>query len=123
MKTRAFSVASNERGSTVVEVMIALIVLTTAVTALVASTGFSSRSLVTSRRDLQWWAALQWKADSLMAVDSASAIDGADSVNGYPMSWTVHPGVPTRVDVVVGGAQSILNDAALADTVVVYLRQ
>ena len=120
---RHLSLGSNERGSTIVEVMIALVVLTTAVTALVASTGFSSRALVSSRRDLQWWAALQWKADSLMAVDSASATDGSDAVNGYPVSWTVQPGVPTRVEVVVGGAQSILNDVDLADTVVVYLRQ
>ena len=112
--------ASDERGVSIVETVTGILILTTTVLSLVATTGWANRATVTARRDLQWWSALQWKADSLMAVDSASAGDGTDVVNGYPLSWTVTRGAATRVDIVIRGT-SILNDAAIADTLSVYL--
>ena len=122
MSTQKRKRGSSQQGSTVVEAIIGLLILATTVSALIGSSGFSSLALVTARRDLQWWAALQWKADSLMTVDSASAVDGTDVVNGYPVEWTVTGGTPPRIEVVVGGAVSVLNQAAVADTVVVYVR-
>ena len=114
---------SDESGVSMVETIVALMILLTTVTTLVAGTGLANRSFATSRRDLQWWSALQWKADSLMGLDSTAVFDSSDVVNGYPVSWSVFPGsIPRRVEVVVGGGQSIVNGRAVADTVVVYLR-
>ena len=111
----------DERGVSIVETLIALLILTTAVMALLTAAGWAGRATSTSRRDLQWWAALQWKADSLSGIDSAAVTAGNDVVNGYDVSWEVYPGTLTRVAVFTKGP-SILNPRdSVGDTVMVYL--
>lgn len=112
---------SGESGVSIIETLVGLLILTVAVMSLLGASGWAGRATATSRRDLQWWAALEWKADSLSGVDSATVTDGTGVVNGYPISWTVYPGTLTRVEVVVEGA-SILNAYNIvSDTVTVYL--
>lgn len=113
---------SDERGVSIIETIVSLLILTTVVVGLLTSTGWANRATATSRRDLQWWAALQWKADSLMGVDSATVVAGSDSVNGYSVSWNVYPGTLTKVEVIVAG-ESILNGDEVSDTLMVYLPQ
>ena len=121
MKWRRAGARRGEQGVTIIETLVGLLILTVAVMGLAMTSGWAGRITATSRRDLQWWAALQWKADSLSALDPDSISRGEDVVNGYTVKWRIRRDGVRRVLVWVEG-QSILNAYAdVGDTLVVYL--
>jgi type II secretion system protein I len=109
-----------ERGMTVIEVMVALLVFTVAIMTL-ASTGFvASQALRSARSYMAASTVAQSKLDSLSAIGwhGLATASGAEVVRGYPVTWTVQGTNPKKVTVVV---KRILNTAVYADTFVTYV--
>ena len=90
--------AFNERGVSLIEVMVAMVMLTSALLGLASAAGLALRTTVRGRQDLQLWAAVQWKADSLVALGWGNVTNGSDTFQGYPMSWTVSGTNLERID-------------------------
>lgn len=111
----------DERGVSLVETTVGIVVLMTALVGLLGATGLAARATVQGRRDLLWWSAVQWKGDSLLALGAGNVADGSDVVNGYPVSWAVSGGDPERLDLVIERKMSA-GDGTVQDTLVLYLR-
>ena len=114
--------ARDERGVSLVEVLIGMVMLTAAVLGLVGASGLALQTTIRGRRDMQLWAALQWKADSLVSVGWGSVTNGTDTVQGYPMSWTVTGTDLEQIDILVD-YPSLMTGAMIRDTLVIYLTQ
>ncbi len=117
--------ARDERGVSLVEIMIAIVLLGTAIMSLASAAGLAMRTTVRGREDLQVWAAVQRKGDSLVARGAGNITTGSDVVEGRAISWTVGswtPGGPSpqRIDLVVDRA-AMVNLAIVKDTIVLYL--
>jgi len=112
--------ALNERGVSLIEVMVAMVMLTSALLGLASAAGLALRTTVRGRQDLQLWAAVQWKADSLVALGWGNVTNGSDTFQGYPMSWTVSGTNLERIDLLVDRA-SLTTGATIRDTLVLYL--
>lgn len=91
----------DERGVALVEVMVAMVLLTTVLLSLAAATGHAARQMAFSRRDMDVWSALQSQAESLMAVGYSNVTSGSATVRGYPVTWTVSGTDPKQVMVQV----------------------
>lgn len=119
MKKLQLKRARDERGVSLVEIMVAMVLLGTAVMSLASAAGLAMRTTVRAREDLQVWAVVQRKADSLMALGAGNITAGSDVVGGRAISWTVSGANPERIDLVVDRAA--MNLAIVKDTVVLYL--
>ncbi len=108
--------ARDERGLSLIEVMVAMVMLTSALLGLGSAAGLAVRTTVRGRQDLQLWAAVQWKADSLVSLGIVT--NGSDTVHGYPMSWTVSG---KKIELFVDHA-SLTTGATIRDTLVLYRR-
>jgi prepilin-type N-terminal cleavage/methylation domain-containing protein len=91
-------------GFTLVEVLVAITLFSTAVLSL-AHVGFAtSRALREGRGVMASWTVAQGKLDSLAALGWAGldgSTAGTDFVEGHPVSWTVAGGNPRRITLVV----------------------
>ncbi len=112
--------ARDERGVSLIEVMVAMVMLTSAVLGLAAAAGLAVRTTIRGRQDIQLWAAVQWKADSLVSLGWGNVTSGSDTFQGYPMSWTVSGANPERIDLLVDHA-SLTTGAMIRDTLILYL--
>ncbi len=112
--------APDERGMSLIEVMIAMVMLTTAMLGLANAAGLAMRTTIRGRQDMQLWAAVQWKADSLVSLGWGNVTTGSDTFQGYPMSWTVSGTNPERIDLLVDHA-SLTTGATIRDTLILYL--
>ena len=109
--------ARDERGISLIDVMVGLVMLTSAVLGLASAAGLAIRTTIRGRQDMQLWAAVQWKADSLISL--ANVTNGSDTVHGYPMSWTVSG---EKIELLVDYA-SLTTGATIRDTLVLYRTQ
>ena len=112
--------ARDERGVSLIEVMIAMVMLTSAVLGLASAAGLAMRTTIRGRQDMQLWAAVQWKADSLISLGWGNVTNGSDTFHGYPMSWTVSGTTLERIDLLVDHA-SLTTGATIRDTLILYL--
>lgn len=112
----------DERGTSLVEVMVGLIILMTALVGLLGAMGVAAQVTVRGRADLQWWAAVQWKADSLVSLGAGNVGDGSDVVHGHAMSWTVSGMNPQRIDLVVDREGRVTSET-IQDTVILYVSE
>ena len=112
--------ARDERGVSLIEVMVAMVMLTSAVLGLAAAAGLAVRTTIRGRQDIQLWAAVQWKADSLTSLGWGNVTNGSDTVNGYPVSWTVTGTNLERIDLSVDHA-SLATGAMIRNTLILYL--
>lgn len=111
---------ASERGASLVEVVVGLVVLTTALLGLAGTAGLALQQSARSGKDIHLWAALQGTVDSLVAVGAGSVTDGSTLGAGYPMSWVVSGTNPQRIDVYVD-RKDFTGRVALQDTLVLYL--
>ncbi len=112
--------ARDERGVSLVEIMVAIVLLASAVMSLASAAGLAIRTTIRAREDLQVWAVVQRKADSLVARGAGNITTGSDVVEGRAISWTVSGANPERIDLVVDRA-AMMNLAIVKDTIVLYL--
>lgn len=112
--------ARDERGVSLVEVMIGMVILTSALLGLIGASGLALQTTIRGRQDLQMWAAVQWKADSLVSLGWGNVSSGSDMVQGFPMSWTVSGTDLEQIDLLVDHT-SLGTGAARQDTLVLYL--
>ncbi len=109
----------NERGVSLVEVMVAMTMLTSALLGLASAAGLAVRTTVRGRQDMQLWAAVQWKADSLVSLGWGNVTTGSDTFQGYPMSWTVSGTDLQKIELLMDHA-SLTTGATIRDTLVLY---
>ena len=110
----------DERGLSLIEVMIAMVMLTTALLGLSSAAGLALQTTVRGRQEIQMWAAVQWKADSLISLGWGNVTTGSDNVNGYPMSWTVSGTNLEQIDLSVDHP-SLATGAMIRNTLTLYL--
>ncbi len=111
----------NERGVSLIEVMIGMVILTTALMSLASSAVLALRTTIRGREDLKVWAAVQRKGDSLVARGAGNITTGSDVVDGRAISWIVSGANPVRVDLVVDGKRMV-DLVIVKDTLVLYVR-
>ncbi len=115
----------NERGVSLVEVIVGIVILTTALMSLAGAAGLAMKTTVRAREDLRVWAAAQRKGDSLMALGAGNIVAGSDVVDGRPISWTAGAWTaggltPQRIDLIVDRA-AMMDMSIVQDTIVLYL--
>lgn len=112
--------ALNERGVSLVEVIVGMLILASGVMSLASAAGLAMRTTVRGRQDMHLWAAVQWKADSLVSLGWGNVTNGSDTVHGYPMSWTVSGTDLQQIELLTDHA-SLTTGATMRDTLVLYL--
>ena len=117
--------ARDERGVSLVEIMVAMVILTSALLSLASASALALRTTIRGREDLKVWAAVQQKGDSLVARGAGNLTAGSDVVAGRPISWTVGawtPGglSPQRIDLIVDRA-AMMDLSIVKDTIVLYV--
>ncbi len=112
--------AWDERGVSLIEVMVGLVMLTLALLALASAAGLALRTTARAGEDLQLWAAVQWTADSLVSMGAGNVVNGSGVVQGRTVSWTVSGTDPQRIDLVVD-RRRMTDLAIVKDTLVLYL--
>lgn len=91
----------HERGVSLVEVMVGIVILALALLSLSAASGLAARQLYYSRTDSQWSAAVQQKLEELGSQGFANVSNGSGVVQGYNMTWTVTGTDPKTVKLMV----------------------
>ena len=120
MKKRQSKRGRDERGISLVEVTIAMVILTSGLLGLAGATLLALRTTTRGREDMQRWAAVQWKADSLVSLGWGNVTNGSDTLQGYPMSWTVSGTSLERIDLLVD-RPNLMTGATIQDTLILYL--
>jgi prepilin-type N-terminal cleavage/methylation domain-containing protein len=113
---------SSERGVTLVEVMVGLIILAVGLMSLISATFLSLRQTTRARDDVKYWADVQQVLDSLMAKGWSHVTAGSTTVRGRTITWTVSAAAnPQQVTVIAQryGYQQV--NTLVPDTLVVYL--
>ena len=90
--------AQNERGASLIEAMVAMLLMTLVLLSLGHAMGSAMKTTARGGQDLRLWADVQRKADSLTALSADSVASGSDVVGGRTISWTVSGSNPIRVD-------------------------
>jgi len=113
----------SRQGFTLVEVLVAMILLSVAMMSLAGAAALGLSQLGKARQDLQYAADVQQVTDSLVGAGWNNVSNGSGTVRGRPVNWNVTTLSPNsqRVDVMVfrrGQAQTTLT---YTDTVTVYL--
>jgi len=119
---RAHSRQSRE-GFTLVEVLVAMVLLSVAMMSLAGAAALGLSQLGKARQDLQYAADVQQVTDSLVGAGWNNVSNGSATVRGRPVDWkvTTLSANSQRVDVMVfrrGQAQTSLT---YTDTVTIYL--
>ncbi len=74
---------------TAIEVVVALVILSTVLLGIAATTSTAAKSLTSGQRQVENAAAIQYQAELLMAVPFDSLANGTAQVQGIPFTWTV----------------------------------
>lgn len=114
---------SRERGASLVEVMVGLIVLSVGLMSLFSASFVSMRQTNRARDDVQYWADVQQVIDSLQGTGWNNVTNGSATVRGRSLSWTVGAAGsnPQPVTVIAQRYSSQQVGALVPDTLVVYL--
>ncbi len=113
------SILTDERGASLLEVLLAVMIISLSLVGLMATGGLAVRQLHVARADMQLWSAVQYQVESLMKAGYDSLATDSSVVHGYPMRWTVSGTDPMKVLFVVESenrAQQVVED-----TIVLYL--
>jgi prepilin-type N-terminal cleavage/methylation domain-containing protein len=116
----AAAVAAHGRpGFSIVEVIVALVVLSAGIIGAMAVNSTTSRQYRAARGDLGLWAALQTVGDSLQQRGFGGVTGSTRSVGDYAFSWSVDSSVTDLHRVTLAGWST--GPSAVADTVVIFL--
>lgn len=108
----------DERGVSLVELMVAVMILTVALLGLAGAGGVAARQLYTGRTDMARWAAMQQQIEILRTQGYDSVATSSAVVQGYPMSWTVSGTNPKKV--VFSVERTNLSNQVVRDTTILY---
>ena len=113
----------DQRGTSLVEVIVAIVFLAGVLLSLAAANGLAARQMWLSRRDLNASAALQTFVETLRSEGYVGIANrsstGSESVMGYPMTWKVSGTDPKTV--VIDIEWTTRSGQAVRDTVVLNL--
>lgn len=110
----------DERGVSVVEIVIGILILSAVLLSLAASGTLAFQQTYRGRTDMQLWAAVQRQVDSLFGAHWDGLATGSDTVQGYPMTWTVSGTNPKRIDLEVERL-NLTTHHAVRDTLIFYV--
>ena len=91
----------DQRGVSLVEMLIGIVILAVALLALAAAGGVATRQVGYGRQDMGRWAAIQEQMETLVALGYDNVTDGSNTVQGYPMTWTVTGTDPKEITLVM----------------------
>jgi len=111
--------AGDERGFSIVEVVISLVIFAVAMTGLVSMSVLGSEQLRVAGDEDERWAVSQEKLEELIARDTANLTSGSDTIRGYPLGWTVTKGDPSKVVLLVTARDG--SPLSRTDTLVTYV--
>jgi Tfp pilus assembly protein PilV len=100
VRQAAVQVRTAEGGFSLVEIIVAILILSSAVLSLLSGTILAAHHVGDSRSDMKVWAAMQGQLELLASQGYASVMSGSDSVQNYAMTWTVS-GVDPKTVVLV----------------------
>lgn len=120
MKSHTKSSAMNERGMSLVEIMVGIMMMSFVLLGLAGAAALAARQVLHGRVDMRQWATVQSKLDSLVSVGANNVSSGSDVVNGREIYWTVSGTNPRRIDV-VAERMNVSARATAADTIVLFL--
>jgi len=86
-----------EAGFTMIEVIIAILILAVGILGLAGTTALSVRQVNMSDIATERSVALQTTVERIRAMDFASVSTGTDSVGGYDVSWKTLPSGSTKL--------------------------
>ena len=112
---------ADRRGISLVEILVALTILSGALLSLASAAGLASRQVLSGRTDVNAWAASQSQAEDLMARGFDTISSGSATVHGFPMAWTVSGTNPKKVLLEVDWTNR--SGRAVTDTLVLYRAQ
>jgi prepilin-type N-terminal cleavage/methylation domain-containing protein len=118
---RRTAALSDARGMTLVELLVAVVILTVTLFALAAATGVTARQVDMGREDTDSWMALQTQVETLIQQGYDDLVDGSAEVNGHPIRWTVAAGNPKKVLIMVERWNT--NRRIVEDTLLFYLAE
>lgn len=88
---------NSERGITLVETLVMIIITSVTLLSLAAAMGYAYRNLGHSRIDMDAYAAQQSQLETLINVHYDSIAAGSSTINGYSLTWTVSGTDPKAV--------------------------
>ena len=121
MNGEAHGRLADRRGISLVEIIVALMILSGALLSLAGAAGLAARHLHSGRVDLNAWAASQSQAEDLMSRGFDTISSGSDTVGGYAITWTVSGTNPKKVLLEVDWTNRSVR--LVTDTVVLYRAQ
>jgi len=115
--------AENNRGFSLVEILVAVTLLAVAMMSLAGAAALGLSQMGKARQDLQYSADVQQVADSLVAVGWNKVVSGSSTIRGRAVSWTVTTISPNsqKVDVLVTRRGHAQTNLVYSDTVTLFL--
>jgi prepilin-type N-terminal cleavage/methylation domain-containing protein len=115
--------STGRRGFSLVEVLIAVILLSLVVMGLASAATLGLSQVAKSKQDLQYSADVQQVADSLISVGWNNVSSGSSSIRGRSVSWTVSTinASSQQVSMIVQRRGFANTSVVYPDTVVLYL--
>ena len=119
MKHRECRRIGGRGGFTLVEVLVAILILGITLLSLAAATGLSYRQISYSKRDADWSVAVQQQLEGLTGDGYRNVTSGSGTVDGYPMTWTVTGTDPKTVTLEV--SRTLRSGQVVVDTLVLIM--
>lgn len=114
---------SGRRGFSLVEVLIALALLSMVALGLADSAALALSQVAKARQDMQYSADVEQVADSIVAAGYTNAVSGSETIRGRSVSWVVtNPTAKSRqVEIVVQRRGLANTSAVFSDTLRIFL--
>jgi Tfp pilus assembly protein PilV len=108
-----------ERGVSLVEILVGVLILSVAILGLAGAGAVAARHVNYGRNDMLLWLAVGGKVEDLVAAGYSGVTTDSAFVQGYPMRWTVTGTDPKKVTLIV--QRQNLSGAAVEDTLILYV--
>ena len=115
---RALPRLAAERGMSLIEVLVGVIVLSIGLIGVALSGSVANRQMRTGRTDMSAWAAVQQQAEILMRQGFKNVKTDSSVVLGYPLNWTVSGTDPKQAVLVM--KRTTPTGALVRDTLILY---
>lgn len=115
--------SDSNRGFSLVEVMIAMTLLSVAIMSLAGAAALGLSQMGKARQDLQYSADVQQVADSLVGVGWNRVSSGSATIRGRPVSWIVTTASASsqKLDILVQRRGQASQTTIYQDTVTLFL--